>query len=155
MARRKTHDPEPTLFPFLSVLAAVIGTLILIISGMSQIALANPKQNVELDAWDPGKKRPIYVECRMDGLLIHRDDPTSGEPLFVAREAIPEPDSAWSGLVRRLEHAPDRYLLLLVRQNGVGTFHDARATVSGTGIDLGYEPLIGKGEVRFQPRRRR
>lgn len=155
MARRKKNDPEPTLFPFLSVLAAVIGTLILIISGMSQIAVASPKQKIEVEAPDPGRKSAIYVECRAEGLLVYPDDPTSGEPVFVARSALAHPDSAWSSLLRRVEHDPGHYPILLVRQDGVGTFHQARTSMSGTGVDVGYEPLFGKGDVRFQARRRR
>lgn len=155
MARRKPSDPEPTLFPFLSVLAAVIGTLILIISGMSQIALANPKQDIEVDAWDPSRKSPIYVECRAEGLLVYGEDPVGTAPVRVTRQAIVDPGGAWSALLHRLEHDPSHYLLLLVRRDGVGSFQAARDTVSRTGIDLGYEPLFGKGDVRFQPRRRR
>jgi hypothetical protein len=59
-----------------------MGTLILIITGMTQIGLASPKQRVEVDALDVAKKSPVYVECRKDGVLIHPDDPTSGTPVF-------------------------------------------------------------------------
>ncbi len=152
MARRRTSDPELSLFPFLSVLAAVMGTLILIIAGNSQLALANPKQRVDIDPFNPDKKSPIYVECRDDGVLIHPDDPTTGRATFVARYDIGLADSAWATLTRRLEYDGSRYLLLLVRPDGVGTFGDVRATVSGTNIDLGYEPLFGKGKVQFRPK---
>ena len=153
MARRRPNDIELTLFPFLSVLAAVMGTLILIIAGNSQLALANPKQRVDIEPFNPARKSPIYVECRDDGVLIHPDDPTTGRATFVARYDIGLADSAWATLTRRLEVDGTRYLLLLVRPDGVGTFSDARATVSGTHIDLGYEPLFGKGKVQFRPRR--
>jgi len=153
MARRRTSDPELTLFPFLSVLAAVMGTLILIIAGNSQLALANPKQRVDVEAFHPDKKSSVYVECRDDGVLIYPDDPNDGRGSFVERYDIGLSDSAWATLVRRLEYDGTRYLLLLVRPEGVGTFKEVRATVSGTNIDLGYEPLFGKGKVQFRPKR--
>jgi hypothetical protein len=34
----------------------------------------------------------------------------------------------------------------------VRAFDDARASVSDTGIDVGYEPLFGSGGVRFHER---
>jgi hypothetical protein len=155
VAKRKTKDPEFSLFPFLSVLVAVMGTLILIIAGMTQIGLASPKQRVEVDAFDPGKKNPVYVECQEDGVLIHPDDPTRGAPIFVERGGLEAPGSAWYSLLTRLEYDPNRYLQLLVRHDGVATFNAARASVSEAGIDVGYEPITGSGEVIFHKRRAR
>jgi hypothetical protein len=154
VARRKTKDPEFSLFPFVSVLVAVMGTLILIIAGMTQIGLASPKQRVELDTFDPTKKNPVYVECQRGGLLIHPDDPKADAPVFVARRDLDEPDSAWNALRMRLQYDSTRYLQMLVRRDGVGTFNDVRAALSDTGIDVGYEPLFGPGDVRFHERGR-
>jgi hypothetical protein len=155
VARRKTKDPEFSLFPFLSVLVAVMGTLILIIAGMTEIGLASPKQRVEVDAFDSSKKNPVYVECQKEGVVIHPDDPTSGAAVFVSRSDLELPDSAWSALRMRLQYDPTRYLQMLVRQEGVATFDDARAALSDTGIDVGYEPLLGSGGVLFHARRQR
>jgi biopolymer transport protein ExbD len=154
VARRKTKDPEFSLFPFMSVLVAVMGTLILIIAGTTQIGLASPKQRVEVDSFDATKKNPIYVECQRDGVLIHPDDPTTGMPVFVARRDLEEPDSPWYSLKMRLQYDPTRYLQMLVRADGVRTFNDVRAAVSDTGIDVGYEPLFGSGDVRFHQKAR-
>ena len=154
MARRKTKDPEFSLFPFLSVLVAVMGTLILIIAGMTQIGLASPKQRVEVDAFDPGRKNPVYVECQKEGILIHPDDPTTGVASFVPRRDLEQPDSAFYALRTRLQYDASRYLQMLVRQDGVATFNDVRAAVSDLGIDVGYEPLFGNGDVRFHQKGR-
>jgi hypothetical protein len=152
MARRKASDPGLTLFPFLSVLAAVMGTLILIISGMSQLALASPKQGVDVQAFDPGKKNPIFVECRKHGLRIYADDPTTGKYKWVPSSEIGWASSDWSDLTRRLEHDQTRYVMLLVRANGVRTYNEVRASVNVADIDIGYEPLFGTGPVRFRMR---
>ncbi len=154
MARRRTKDAEFSLFPFLSVLVSVMGTLILIIAGMTQIGLASPKQRVEIDAFDPARKNPVYVECQKEGVLIHPDDPSTGAPVFVARGEMEDPESAWFALMTRLTYDPTRYLQMLVRADGVGTFGDVRAAVSDTGIDVGYEPIFGAGDVRFHQKGR-
>jgi hypothetical protein len=59
MSRRHSSAPEPSLFPFLNVLAAVIGTLILVISGMSMLSIANPDQLVELEPRGASQKKPV------------------------------------------------------------------------------------------------
>lgn len=151
--RRKPSAPELTLFPFLSVLAMVIGTLILI-SGMAQIALAKPKQRIELDAFDPGKKSPIFVECRDNGLVIHADDPTAGEKRRVERANIGVRDGEWDTLWKRVQHDPNHYIQFLVRETGVGAFNDARATIAGMGVDYGYEPIFLDGDLTFRNKRR-
>lgn len=154
MARRKTKDPEFSLFPFMSVLVAVMGTLILIIAGTTQVGLAMPKQRVEVDAFDPSKKNPVYVECQKGGILIHPDDPTTGAAVFVARRELDDVDSGFHALKTRLQYDPTRYLQMLVRNDGVRTFNDVRALLGDTGIDVGYEPLFGNGDVRFHQKGR-
>jgi hypothetical protein len=151
--RRKSSAPELTLFPFLSVLAMVIGTLILI-SGMAQIALAKPKQRIEVDAFNPGKKSPIFVECRDNGLVIHADDPTVGGQRRVQRADIGVAESEWDALWRRVQHDPNHYIQFLVRESGVGAFNDARATIAGMGVEYGYEPLFLDGDLSFRNKRR-
>lgn len=153
MARVRPADPEPSLFPFLSVLAAVMGTLTLIIAGMSQIALAAPRPRVDVERFDPGKKSAVYVECRADGLLLHPDLDEPGEsPTFVGWSDIHRDDGEWGALRRRLAHDPGRYLVLLVRADGVGAFHAARETLGDAPIDVAHEPLFGTGDVRFRRR---
>lgn len=152
MGRRKTQDPEPSLFPFLSVLAAVMGTLVLIIAGMSKIALANPKQRVEVEAWDPARKKAVYVECDGEGLRVHGDEPGRRAPVRISGVGIAA-SAEWLEVLRALEHDPSRYLMFLVRAEGVSAFQEARSTVSGTAVDFGYEPVFGTGELTFQARR--
>jgi hypothetical protein len=154
MARRRSSDPEPTLFPFLSVLAAVMGTLILIISGMSQIALAQPKPRIDIERFHPQKKSPIYVECRHFGLRIYPDEPSSGAPTFVWNKDIESPASDWMKLASRLELDSTSYVMFLVRADGVASFERARGTISGTRVELGYEPLFGDREVVFHGKAR-
>lgn len=151
--RRKASAPELTLFPFLSVLAMVIGTLILI-SGMAQIALAKPKQRIVVDAFKPGKKDPIFVECHKKGLTIFGDDPTSGERERVWRDEIGAADGPWADLWKRVQHDPNHYIQFLVRESGVGAFNEARAAIEGMGVEYGYEPLFLDGDLSFKQKHR-
>jgi hypothetical protein len=150
MARRRQSDPEPTLFPFLSVLAAVMGTLILIIAGMSQIALADPKPRIDVERFAPEKKSPVYVECRPQSLRIYPADPTRGEPIVVLRTDLQRADGQWRALVDDLDHDATRFLMFLVRSDGIGTFDEARASVAGSRIEVGYDPVFGSEEIRFR-----
>lgn len=150
--RRPRRDPEPSLFSFLSVLKAVMGTLTLIISGMSHLAFANPKQRIEVEAFTPGKKSAVHVECRAEGVVIHPEEGSEASPTLVRRGALDAADSDWSVLRRSLENDPQHYLMLLVRADGVGTFHDARASLGDAPIDVGYEPLFGTGDVQLRQR---
>ena len=151
MAKRKrTSSPAFTLFPFLGVLAGVIGTLILIIAGTSQIALANPKQRIEVDALDPAKKTALHVECRADGLVVHPSEGALDKALFIPKHQIEDQAGAWSDLAGRLELDPSRYLLFLVRSEGISTFNRARSALGETRIAVGYEPIFGDGDLSFK-----
>jgi hypothetical protein len=154
VARRRASALEPSLFPFLSVLAAVMGTLTLIITGMSKMALASPKQRVVLEQHDPSRKSPVHVECLARGILVHPPNPGEGPPVEILRGDFGAREGAFATLRSELELDPTRYLQLLVRAEGVGTFHDVRRLTSGTLIEVGYQPLFGDGAVRFEPRRR-
>jgi hypothetical protein len=74
--------------------------------------------------------------------------------VFVARGTLDRPDSAWHELRTRLTHDSAHYLMMLVRAEGVGTFGEARRTVQGSNLDVGYEPLFGDGDLRFRKRRK-
>jgi hypothetical protein len=152
VARRARKDPEPSLFSFLSVLKAVMGTLTLIICGMSHLAFANPKQRVELEAFKPGKKQPIVVECREDGILIHPQEGGTSSPAFVSRTDLDAGDSEWGVLRRSLEHDAQHYLMLLVRADGIRTFHAARASLGDSPVEVAYEPIFGTGDVQLRER---
>ncbi len=150
MAKKKTSSPAFTLFPFLGVLAGVIGTLILIIAGTSQIALAQPKQRIEVDAVDPAKKTALHVECRRDGLVVHPSEGALDKALFIPSQEIESQTGAWRDLAGRLEVDPSRYLLFLIRSEGIASFNRARAALGDTRITVGYEPIFGDGDLSFK-----
>jgi hypothetical protein len=152
--RRRTGAPEPSLFPFLSVLAAVIGTLILVISGMSQLSIANPDQMVELGPFGTTKKVPVYVECQKEQLLIYPENvgmPRAAKPVSVPVREFLWDNSAWVRLLEgiRVQH-DNKYVILLVRPDAIETFHKVYASVDRQLVDLGYDPIYETGKVKFR-----
>ena len=106
------------------------------------------------------RRRPIYIECRADAVLLQPegivlgqsdfDGPLGpGNPLDVALRAIRE------YLLRQQQLDPEKtgepYPLLLVRPDGIAAYYAARAAMKSWASDFGYE-LIGQDwELEFQP----
>lgn len=78
MSRRQ--PASISLFPFLSVLMCAIGTLVLVICGMTLLSLESGQQTFVVTIEEQGKTRrgqafkqqPIYVVCAGTGLTIFR-----------------------------------------------------------------------------------
>ena len=72
--RRSKNHIELELFPFLSILACTIGTLILLIIVMSTQTLSdNPEVEIiaKTELGKNQKKQPRYIECQKDGVVIY------------------------------------------------------------------------------------
>ena len=98
IARQST---EVELFPFLSILACTIGTLILLIIVLTTQALN--KQEVTIVARTEGEnginksKNPRYIECKSDGVILY-----PGEK-FVPQDKLNKPNSAMSKLIAQVQ----------------------------------------------------
>jgi hypothetical protein len=152
--RRHSGAPDPTLFPFLNVLAAVIGTLILVISGMSHLSISNPDQMVELGPFGTTEKIPVYVECQKERLLIYPENAGlagAPPPTVVALREFLWDSSPWVRLLEgiRLERQK-KYVILLVRPDAIEAFHKVYSSVDRQLVDLGYDPLYETGRVKFR-----
>ncbi len=144
---RQTNEVE--LFPFLSILACTIGTLILLIIVLTTQALN--KQEVTIVARTEGEngvnksKNPRYIECKSDGVVLY-----PGEE-FVPQENLNAPNSAMTKLIAQVEKNRDReYLIVAVRSNGIDTFKLVRNLVEGAKIDIGYEPIDANWQLKIQ-----
>jgi hypothetical protein len=145
MARsRAGAKPSISLFPFLSVLAAVMGTLALVIIGMTLLSLQSSAQVVELTPTG-SRKTPVYVECRQEGLLVHP------EGIQIPADGLERADGPWASRVAEIAgDAGRQYVVFLVRPNGIDTFWKARAAVRDEKIDVGYDPVYAGGRIEFQ-----
>lgn len=128
------------LFPFLSVLACTIGTLILTIVIVSSQMLGEQQKEVKIvaktEAGVNQTKTPIYIECRQDGVLIHP------QQLFVPAASISQSGSAFQQLLNRVSQNRDReYIIVALRPDGFEVFETVRTLIEQKNIDFGYEPF--------------
>jgi len=102
------------------------------------------------------RRRPIYLECRADQLIIHPEGNVlmpmdlqsggAGNPLAAALRATRE-YLATSGSLGRGEPYP----LLLVRPDGAETYAAARAAMESWSSEYGYELIDADMQLEFPP----
>ena len=153
MSRRNIYRKRPTeveLFPFLSVLACTIGTLILLIIVLTTQAL-EPQEAVvvaKVDEDSQGANRnktPLYIEAREDGFVLH----PSKEP--APRADLYDEQSPLRQTIANLKANKDKqYLILILRPDGLEMFDRIRELVEQDGIDIGYEPLEYGLELKIE-----
>ena len=118
MPRRNIYRKRQTeveLFPFLSVLACTIGTLILLIIVLTTQAL-EPQEAVVVAKTDENSrganknKTPLYIEAREDGFVLH----PSKE--FAPRADLYDRQSPLRKTITNLKANKDeQYLILILR----------------------------------------
>jgi hypothetical protein len=139
---------EAELFPFLAVLACMIGTLILIIIVVTTGVLGG-RRSITLVARDSDGRnltlKPHYVEVRVDGVVLHPGLE------FVPADAVHRADTALRRLLQRVEARKDaEYVIVAVRPDGFELFDEVRDQVEGRGIQIGYEPVDGDWKLRMR-----
>lgn len=141
--RRRTiakNKLEIELFPFLSILACTIGTLILLIIVLTTQLLKNEREitiiaKTETSGENQGKI-PNYIECREDGVLLHPSQE------FVPKSQINNPQSPLNQLIKEVQkNRNQQYLIVALRPDGIEVFQQVRNKVEQAGIDIGYEPI--------------
>ncbi len=156
--RRRTFSRQKTdieLFPFLSILACTIGTLILLIIVLttqnlteSEVIAEQEKdlnqheKQVKIIAKDQAKngtnksKNPVYIECREDGVILYP------QKIFVSQAELTSYSSPLQELITLIKMNKDQeYLIIAVRPKGVNVFKQVRSLVEEAEIDMGYEPI--------------
>lgn len=144
MRRRSSSRPtiEIELFPFLSILACTIGTLILLIIVMTT-QLFDSQREVTILAKtennEEGKnqsKTPRYIECRKNGIILHPSQE------FVKKSDIENSNSALKRLLNEVKQNSNKeYLIVAIRPDGIEVFKKVRDLIEQQGIDIGYEPI--------------
>lgn len=144
----KANHAQIELFPFLSILACTIGTLILLIIVLTTQSLS--QQEVVIVAKEDGKgvngqKNPRYIECRENGVIVH----PSEELIPVSQ--LQKPDSPLQKLIAQVKANRDReYLIVALRPNAIDVFNQVRAMVEQEEIDIGYEPIDATWTLKTQ-----
>lgn len=146
--RRRGPGLQAELFPFLAVLACMIGTLILVIIVVTTGVLGE-KRSITLVARDQSGRnitlKPHYVEVRGDGVVIHPGME------FVAAGDVSGRDTALRRLLRQVEERKAaEYVIVAVRPDGFELFGEVRDQVEGRGIQIGYEPVDADWKLRIR-----
>lgn len=141
MRRRSVAKKHPNveLFPFLSILACTIGTLILLIIVLTTQALNQQEVTIvarEGENGVNGQKSPRYIESRSNGVILY-----PGE-VFVPRRQLKDPDSPLQEMLNEIKENKDsEYLIIALRPNAIDVFNQVRNLVEKAEIDIGYEPF--------------
>ena len=140
MRRRiKSSKVELELFPFLSVLACTIGSLILLIIVVTTQSLStNPEVTIVARSENGANqgKQPRYIECREDGVVIYPSQE------FVATADLDKQNTALSKLIAEVKANQDQeYVIIAIRPQGIEVFQQVRNLIEQENIDIGYEPI--------------
>ena len=148
--RRRTsakNHIEVELFPFLSILACTIGTLILLIIVLTTQALEQQEVTIiaKTEQGENQSKAPRYIECRQNGVVLYPSEE------FVPQEQLDDPNSALQKLIAQVKANKDKeYLIVALRPNGIDIFERIRNLVEDEGIDIGYEPVDSTWKLTIQ-----
>ena len=150
MGRRTTskNRTEIELFPFLSILACTIGTLILLIIVLTTQALEQQEVTIvaKTEKGENQHKTPRYIECRRNGVVLYPSEE------FVPQEQLDNPNSALRKLITQVKINQDKeYLIVALRPDGIDIFERVRTLVEGEEIDIGYEPVDSTWKLIIQP----
>ncbi len=145
---RSPRVPELDLFPFLSILACTIGTLILLIIVITSQILSNERQVTIVARTENGEnqgKQPRYLECRADGIILYPSQK------LLAVSQLNNHNSPLRKLLDEIKNNRDQeYLIVAIRPDGIEVFKKIRALIEEAGIDLGYEPLDQGWELKLE-----
>ncbi|WNC22112.1 hypothetical protein RHG98_12090 [Thermosynechococcus sp. PP22] len=145
MWRRQSHHLQLDLFPFLSILACTIGTLILLVVVISASSLGRERTNVQILARENAQndgRTPRYLECRREGVIIHP------RKVLVRAADLAKPTSPLAILLANLRRQRDReYIIIAVRPDGFDCFEEVRYQAERAGVALGYEPFNAEWEL--------
>jgi hypothetical protein len=106
------------------------------------------------------QRRPVYIECRRDAVILQPEGVTLKEEDFIpplgpgnplaaalraAREHIVRGSDATAG------KAVEPYPLILIRPDGIENYYAVRDAIASWDADFGYEFVDGDWNLRFQP----
>jgi hypothetical protein len=150
MARRNV---ALSLFPFLSVLLCAMGVFVVVITGQNALSIGGGEltQVIEIGAGTSEGKRAVFGECQADGLMLQPEERFI--PLEEIESALREPgltDNSWTQFLSAVEvDKQERYLVLLVRAEGVEVFELCHYLAQQRGIDVGKDVVPSRGPLLF------
>jgi biopolymer transport protein ExbD len=138
---------EMELFPFLSVLACTIGSLILLIIVITTQTLSSNKEITIIAKTEGGqnvRKKPRYIECRKDGIVIYPSQE------FIPKHELNNQNSKLFKLISEVKNKKNReYVIVAVRPQGIEIFKQVRNLIEQQEIDIGYEPIEENWQLKI------
>ena len=151
MARRsRFKNIEMELFPFLSILACTIGTLILLIIVITSQTLGGGREitivaETETENGKNTSLTPRYIESQQEGIIIY----PSKE--FIPQRQLNQNNPTLQKLLSELKaNTNNEYLIVAVRPDSIQVFKQLRQLIENEGIRIGYEPIEKHLELKIQ-----
>jgi len=145
-SRRKKEQISVSFFSFLDIMTSTMGTLILVLICITLISMKKQRKKIYIklksDKAEKHSKKPIFVECTQDRLLIYPQ-------LYETPLSLVEDKNSH---FMRLLYSIDRnkmYIIFAVRPDGVEIFKKARSLVEKMDIGVGFEPVDKYWEIKL------
>lgn len=143
MTRRRRERATVSLFPFLSILVCLMGVLAFIMIGIAVVSATNPGVTIKMEG--SHTKRPTFVECHGDQLVLHP------ERLQVPLYKMEAEGSPFMRLIDRLvRHKTQEYVIFAIYPSGIDCFYKGRSIAKKRGIDFGFEPMLEGWQLRLE-----
>jgi hypothetical protein len=142
--RRPREAATISLLPILSIQKCTMGVMVVIICAQNLVSLGETADQFLEIAGTAQDREPVYVECQQKGILIHP------EKTEVALTTLQGPGpSAFHQLLEQLQGpgAGKKYLVLLVRPEGVTTFERCYRMAHERRLTVGKDALLSGGNI--------
>ncbi len=144
---KKRKGEKISLLPFLDIMTATMGTLILILISVTLISVTQESKKVYLklksSKEETGKKTPFYLVCEKDKIQIL---PSFQEISINELETENSPFLDFTNKLDRL----NQYIIFAIRPTGIECFNKVRRIVESRGIDIGYEPVGRNWKIQVE-----
>ena len=137
--RERGMQPKFDLFPFLGILACILGSLVMIVMSMTALSIGPGAAEVWMIE---GTTDQVPVLIEWDGISVTIHPGKVRVPWGAAVENEGRNASPFGKLLSDIAAEKDkRYLFIAVRPSGFGNFADLRELIHKRGIIMGYEPI--------------
>ena len=144
MARRRHREGAGiSLLPILSIQKCTMGVLVVIICAQNVVSLGKTADQYLEVVGGAQDRAAVYVECQDKEVLLHPDKKA------VTLEALKGPGpSAFHQLLDELQAQADKkYLVLLIRPDGLPTYEQCIRMAVGRRLSVGKDALLSGGNV--------
>jgi hypothetical protein len=141
--RRRKRAAGISLLPILSIQKCTMGIMVVIICAQNMVSLGKTADQYLEIVGAARDREAVFVECRQKGVLIHPE----GTEVDLETLKGPGPSPFHALLDRLKAEGGKRYLVLLVRPEGVAAFERGFRMALERNVDVGKDALLSGGNV--------